>query len=301
MSSGKIGYWIELAVTVINKDFYLTNFNFIVGEDLFYKEKYIDFQYPITVDKIYLRKDTSNISISYGYIRLWKTPVSAMQLIKDSGNYIFSQPTNMLLMNWDFRINKSSYLSVYDSLKEYSTYTLNFLSTGYELDDSISIQCGQTSILDTTSAYPICRKKLYFKSPGDNQKITISAPPGILLQNKLTLVNTYTWEMWLMFDTLFSTSVNFIEPRTGSTITFSISNTNVKYFGQTGVEYCNIASNLNRSWFYFGISFNSDFNNKFNCFVELNNSLILISNSSATTVTTGIVKINLYNFNIEYL
>jgi len=194
---------------------YLSNFNFLANKPTlsFVSALKVDFIYPATVDQIYLRKDTSATSISYAYIRLWKTPISIVQNFFNQGNFFFDNPTNMLFSYYDFRIHRQSAttINLYESLKEVITNSVLTITTGYDIDDSITVQCGKTTMIDDTKSYPDCIQTKILKSPSTGS-ISLNPPPGTIFAKSLNSIYEYTLETWVKFEGLTTTVKDFINP-----------------------------------------------------------------------------------------
>jgi len=216
-NSSKIGNWVGLAATVINiGDSYLSKFSFVIDKTVFTNNKFA-FAFPSASNKIYLRKDTVTMSTSFAYIRLWKVPVSVTYLFQNIGKFFFDSPTNMLMSYYDFRTNRLDQLTFdfYDSLKELPSYTqtpLSSVSNNYSFDDSFSIQCGKTTMLNKLN-YPNCIKRnttLRLTYHATN-KISLASPPGTVFTKSLSLLSAYTFEIWMKLSSMPGSNMTFLD------------------------------------------------------------------------------------------
>ena len=214
-TGGKLGVWVHLSATVINiTNSYLSTINFTVDRMVQTisnpKNPLLN---PSNLSQVFLRQDVSSTSTTYAYFRLWKTPISVPLIFQNIGKYFFDAATNFLLSYYDFRINRQNAMNTnfYDSLKEMTSWTTQSIASTspvYDIDDSISVQCGKTTMLDLSKQFPECIKIRTLKTLNDGSAITFWNPPGTIFQKSLTLINSYTFEFWLKFDSLELVATN---------------------------------------------------------------------------------------------
>jgi hypothetical protein len=224
-----------------------------------------ELKYIPSVSGITLRSDSlTGVKVTYGYIRIWKSPISISSLRTYKGATLFDRPENMLLTYWDFRYNinsvQSNQVIFYDSMLKGSNPIAGstlFTATNTLIDNSYNFFCGGFSTL-STSNYPICKKKkiVQFSSVASSTPITLK-PPYFPTMNSSSLLTadtklpSYTWSFWIMLQNISPSDITKgVMLINNSVFNFSILNTSLQY--QVGINNMFTSPpNLSQGVFYY--------------------------------------------------